>query len=211
MNIDAEMRRAGAAVLDLEARAGIASEAARARDVFPYDTDSDAPFGSAQATAERQREEAEGHEAVVRRIRRVYFGVVDTDLRRALLSGSREVHELRRQASRTAVEDAATQLRNASAAGPSVWASIFGALASTAWSYGAYHYAGVGAAIALLAAGLSLVPAVTIHHIAARGRAVRRAEDELASVKAMAEEVYCLPHAFSRREAETGDPDGGQP
>ena len=209
MDIDAEMRRAGDAVLDLEARAGVASEAARARDVFPYDTDSDAPFGSALAEAERRREEEDGHTAVVRRIRQVYFGVADADLRRALICGSREVHDLRQQASRTAVEDAATQLLNASTAGPSLWASVFGALASAAWSYGAYHYAGVGAAIALLAAGLSIVPAVTIHHIAERDRAVRRAEDELASLKSMAEEVYRLPHAFSRWEAKTGDPDGG--
>ena len=61
MDTDAEMRRAGAAVLELDARAGVAADAERARDVFPYDTDSDAPFGSALAEAERQREEEDGH------------------------------------------------------------------------------------------------------------------------------------------------------
>lgn len=95
LDLDAEMRR----------KAGISVEAARARDVFPYDTDSDVPLGSALAAAERRREEEDGREAVVRRIRQVYFGVADRDLRRALTRGSRDMHDLRFRVSGAAVDE----------------------------------------------------------------------------------------------------------
>jgi len=211
LDLDAEIRRTSDAILGLEAKIGVGVEAARARDVFPHDTDSDVPLGSALAAAERRCEEEDGHEAVVRRIRQVYFCVADRDLRGALMRGSRDMHDLRFRASGAAVEEAAIRLRDASNAGPSAWKALVGAVVSAAWSYAAYHYAGTGPAIAPLAAGVSLTLAVTAHHVGERDRAVSRAEGELRALRSMAEEGYRLRHAFSRREAETGEPDGGRP
>jgi hypothetical protein len=92
----AEAKRAavGNELLALEAQAGIAEQAERARqgEPFPYGIGSDVEIYTKEAKLENEEYWRREHDYTYYGIRRVYFAVTDLDLRKSLIEQSRNYH-----------------------------------------------------------------------------------------------------------------------
>jgi hypothetical protein len=88
---DAEMRDIGKEICELEARAGIAADAEKAREgsFFPLHVFSDTPLFSEASYREGEEEFARERSSINRKIRRLYFSIPDIKLRKLLIEKDR--------------------------------------------------------------------------------------------------------------------------
>ena len=201
------VRAAGQAVIALEQEAGIAGAAERARDVFVGFPDTDLPIGSAASLEQGKLERKLEHESVGRKIRAVYFGVSDVDLRKRLIAAYREMDGARHLAAANSVQAARremyAQVRTAGIRPLEVYVVPLAAAAT--WA--AYTWAGIAFALALIAGLIAGIPASITAQDRRRDTAIRNAKDELRNTEDSAKEAYALGYTFSRSEERTGEPD----
>ena len=203
----APLRAAGAELQKLELQAGIAEQAERARDVFPYDIHSDVPTGTPASERQRREEVALGHRLVADRVRRLYFAVPDLAMRRTLILASRKVDGARNGAARLLVAQAADRVTKAVRSGPPIAEVVGGAIGTGLGTYSANYFFGTGAALAFVAMGVCAVAPAVIQYMGMREWGLREADSELRETEQNAEDTYAIGHTFTRDEASNGAPD----
>lgn len=203
----APLRAAGAELQELESQAGIAEQAQRARDVFPYDTHGDLPIGSPASVQQGREEEALGHRLVADRVRRLYFAVPDPETRRALISASRKVDDARNETTRMLVAQAADRVAKAVRSVPPLLEVVSGAIGTGLGAYSAHYFFGIGVALAYIAMCVFGVAPTVIQYMGAREWRIREADAELRGMERSAEDSYAIGNTFTRTEASSGTPD----
>jgi hypothetical protein len=194
------------ALVELEARAGIAEKAERLRTepanyIGIYDA---AEFWSDDLTNLTRAEEAFHEKRMTHRLRDLYFAVDDVELRKKLIAKAREEGSINLSYFQQELADAATRLEAARSAHQhwSVWASIWGAL----FIAGGHHFFGLPGALGGLLLGFFNGWSLRDRAVRLREGDIVEAERELKEAEDTWNRIRNEPQTFSQREANTGEP-----
>jgi len=194
-SLEAEGRRAGEDLDDLEREAGIHEQAQRARcgRFMPDLSETPDEYFDAE------------YDCIRRGIRRTYFSVADRELRRRLIRADRRLSDIGEGMLRRDLAEAERQLARAKdEADRSPW-EMAAVLAAGCVALG-YGIGGLAGAIGGAVAGFFLGQGTTHNARRNRRRAVETAESEVAALrKSMTKDTRRQPY-FSASEEETGDP-----
>ena len=195
------------ALVELEARAGVAEEAENLRKeppnyFFVYDV------GERHSDERREAEMAEERfhqERTTLRFRDLYFKVPDLELRKELISKDREQGSLALRYYQQELSDAAGRLETARSIRRHwwMWASALGiALIGLG-----FHFFGLIGALGGMLVGYLNGRRMEHEAVRAREMAVADAQRDLKEAENTWNEVRNQPQTFSQREAKTGEPD----
>jgi hypothetical protein len=195
------------ALVELEARADIA-EAAESLRKEPPNYFSVYDVGERDSEERREAEKAEERfheERTTRRLRDLYFKVSDLELRKELISKDREEGSLALRFYQEELSDAAGRLETARSVHGHwwIWASILG----TVFLGLGFQFFGLIGALGGLLVGYLNGRRMEHEAIRAREIAIADAERDLKEAQDTWNEVRNQPQMFSRREAQTGEPD----
>jgi hypothetical protein len=192
-------------LIESETRAGIAEAAEKLRTEPPnYMGIDDAaePYSDEQRELE-ETEEKYHQERTTRRIRDLYFAVLDVELRKELIAKDREEGSLALRYWQQELSDAAAKLETARSMHRHwwVWASVWGVALLGA---GFYLFGLIGGLAGLLVGYLN---SRRMEHEALRARdgAVADAERALKEAQETWDDVRNQPQTFSQREGKTGE------
>jgi hypothetical protein len=195
------------ALVELEARAGIAEAAEKLREEVPrYDLVYDAAERDSDEQRELEEEEEKaGQERTTRRLRELYFAIRDAELRKQLIAKHREGGRLGRRYLQQEMYDAAARLKTASSERKYWWvaASIYGIVLLGL----GFHFFGQIGALGGLLVGYFNGRRMENEAFRERESAIAETDQDMKEAERFWNEARNHPQTFSQREARTGEPD----
>lgn len=197
---DAELKPLLEQLHALESQAGIAQKMERARE------GNFMPLGIDGEKVSPDEYFADEHDGTRRRVRKVYFGVADIELRKALIKADREFDKKREQHSEADLREAHAEVAKAKAASKQQawgWAAVI-AVVCVAAGYKVYDTVG---AIAGAVGGFFLAQGTVKGKEREASAALEQAEQDLAELKKAQYVGSLSPETFTHLEQLTGEED----